>query len=88
MLDSNPNQDIFVEDVLNNPDLYVSPQRVLDLAMGKGEEMTPLQQELFAQNKKKRMTFRIACGGYFHKGIYMLSSAICTKLYEHPTMFE
>ena len=80
-------QDELLDKVLSNNDLYVSSQRVLDLTMGKGEEIPKEDVEAFSKNKKKRKTYRIACGGLFHNGIYQLSTEIYNNMCDHKEIF-
>ena len=76
-----------VDNVLNNADLYVSAQVVLDYTFGKGVEMTREEFAAHSKNKKKRKTGAIACGGYYHKGLYELANRVQEKLLDHEALF-
>ena len=80
-------QEILTTNVLSTHDLYVSAQKILDLTMGAGDEMTKEEAESFAKNKKKRKAKSISCGGFFHKGIYVLSNDIYENMMNHKELF-
>ena len=45
------------------------------------------ERYLIKKNKKKKKTFHIACGGFYHKGIYSLAGTIYEKLMMHEELF-
>ena len=85
--DSETLQDEVIKKFLSTNDLYVSSQQILDYTMGEGVEMTKEEVESFSKNKKKRKAKSISCGGFFHKGIYLLSNVIHYKMKDHPQLF-
>ena len=80
-------EDSLLEAVLNNPDLYLPSQIVLDLTAGQGVAMTSEQSDAHAQNKKKRKTWHITCGGFYHKNIYDLANKIQEIFMSHAELF-
>ena len=60
---------------------------IFDYTFGKGVEMTREEFAAHSKNKKKRKTGAIACGGFYHRGIYELDNKVQEKLLGHDALF-